>query len=98
MNQQTLQQVRLAAGLALVAGLTACATSTTPELDKKFGETTTAVREAQVLNPPGVPVTEQGLGLDGKPAVHAQERYQDSFKSPPRTFEVLGIGGSLNGQ
>lgn len=96
MNQQTLKQACLVAALA--AALAGCATSTTPDLDARFGQALTDVRAAQTLNPAGMPVDAQALGIGGKPAVHAQERYQDSFKTPPRTFEVLGIGGSLSGQ
>jgi len=38
------------------------------------------------------------MGLDAQAAVKAQDRYQDSFKAPPKTFEVINIGGALSGQ
>lgn len=89
--------------LAIVAGvlaaqLTGCASTTTPELDAKFGSAVRAAREAQALNPTASANTNPVLGLDGAAAVNALDRYQDSFKSPPKTFEVLNIGGSLSGQ
>lgn len=75
---------------ALVLGaasqLAGCA-STTPELDAKFGDSVRVVREAQTLNPAAAnkdPVA----GIDGRAAVSAQDRYQDSFKTPEKTFEI----------
>lgn len=97
MSQQIYQRVLPLALAAAIAALTGCATSTTPQLDTRFGESVTAVRNKQTLNP-GTPAGDTAQGIGGKPAVHAQERYQDSFKTPPRTFEVLGIGGSLTSQ
>lgn len=98
MSNQTFNTLHWAIGTAVaVVVLTGC-TSTTPQLDAKFGETVRAVREQQTVNPAGTPVTNQDLGIGGKAAVNAQERYQDSFKTPPRTFEVLGIGGNLSTQ
>jgi hypothetical protein len=77
--------------LGLATQLTGCG-STTPELDAKFGDAVRAAREAQTLNPAASANKDPVLGLDGKAAVHAQERYQDSFKSPPKTFEITTGG------
>jgi hypothetical protein len=99
MNQTNRKVLLQAAGVALAIVVSGCATSTTPELDARFGQSVTAVRQQQTVNPAGTPLEkDQAQGIGGKPAVHAQERYQDSFKTPPRTFEVLGIGGTLSGQ
>jgi hypothetical protein len=57
-------------------------------LDAKFGDAVRAAREAQTLNPGASANKDPVLGLDGKSAVQAQERYQDSFKSPEKTFEI----------
>jgi hypothetical protein len=73
--------------LGVASQLTGCA-STTPELDAKFGDAVRAAREAQTLNPGASANKDPVLGLDGKSAVQAQERYQDSFKSPEKTFEI----------
>lgn len=84
--------------LGLATQLTGCVSITTPELDAKFGDAVRAAREAQTLNPGASANKDPVLGLDGKAAVNALERYQDSFKSPPKTFEVINIGGTLSGQ
>lgn len=91
--------LRLAGALAAVAGsalLTACA-STTPAADARFGNAVREARIAQTLNPNVSANRDPVLGIDGKAGAAAQERYQESFKTPPRTFEVINIGGSLNG-
>lgn len=87
--------VAAAALSALVAG---CAAPVTPKLDAGFGEAVRAARDKQTLDPAAASRQDAATGIDAKAAVHAQDRYHDSFKSPPRTFEVLGIGGSLSGQ
>ena len=83
--------------LTLLLGLlTACA-SITPNYDAKFGDAVRSARQAQTLNPGAKPDTDPVMGLDAQAAVRAQERYQDSFKAPPKTFEVINIGGGLSG-
>lgn len=84
--------------LGVGALLVGCAGPSTPELDAKFGDAVRASRERQTLTPTASVNKDPVLGIDGKAAVNAQERYQDSFKSPPKTFEILGIGGSVTGQ
>lgn len=81
--------------LGLAAQLTGCVSTTTPELDAKFGDAVRAAREAQTLNPTASANKDPVVGVDGNAAVNAIDRYQDSFKSPPKTFEVLNIGGGL---
>lgn len=88
--------LRLAGALAGAALLTACA-STTPMTDARFGHAVRQARVAQTLNPNASANRDPVLGIDGKAGAAAQERYQESFKAPPRTFEVINIGGSLNG-
>lgn len=90
--------VLTAVALGLATQLTACVSTTTPELDAKFGDAVRAARKAQTLNPDASANKDPVLGLDGKSAAHAMERYQDSFKAPPKTFDVLNIGGALSGQ
>ncbi|WP_249931149.1 hypothetical protein [Ramlibacter sp. 2FC] len=77
--------------MALFAG---CA-STTPVADSHFGEAVRAARAAQTLNPQASANRDPVKGIDGQAGSAAMERYQDSFKSPPKTFEILNIGGSL---
>lgn len=73
--------------LGAASQLAGCA-STTPELDAKFGDAVRAAREAQTLNPTASANKDPVLGVDGKAAAHAQDRYRDSFKAPPSTFDV----------
>ncbi|MDR7151494.1 hypothetical protein J2W49_003470 [Hydrogenophaga palleronii] len=78
-------------------GATACATST-PRLDANMGVAVREARAVQTLNPQA---SEQNrdpvLGIDGKAASEAQRRYVDSFKAPPKTFEIINIGGAITG-
>lgn len=92
---------RLISGLMVVLAaslLAACAAPTTPALDARFGDAVRAARERQTLDPAAAARADPVSGIDAKAAVHSQDRYHDSFKTPPRTFEVLGIGGALTGQ
>jgi hypothetical protein len=81
---------------ACAALLTACA-STTPVLDANFGNAVRQARSAQTINPNASANRDPVLGIDGKAAAAAQDRYQESFKSPPKTFEIINIGGALTG-
>jgi hypothetical protein len=83
--------------MLLAALATGCATSTTPALDVSHGGALRFTKEAQTLNPTAPTGNNQVLGIDGKAAVNTLERYQDSFKTPPKTFEVIN-GGSQSGQ
>jgi hypothetical protein len=82
---------------AVAMGAAACATST-PRLDANMGVAVREARAVQTLNPLA---SEQNrdpvLGIDGKAATEAQRRYVDSFKTPPETFNVINIGGSISG-
>lgn len=88
---------RREAVLAVLAAMTLLAgcASTTPVADSRFGEAVRAARAAQTLNPQASANRDPVKGLDGQAASSAMERYQDSFKTPPKTFEILNIGGSL---
>jgi hypothetical protein len=78
--------------------LTACASPETPALDATFGNAVRAARQAQTLNPGPPEQSDPTQGLDAKAAVNLIERYQDSYKTPPKTFEVLNLGGTVSGQ
>lgn len=85
--------------LGVVAGLTGCATTETPRHDASFGQAVLAARATQTLQPDAPVRTPITLGLDGRAARSAVERYQDSYRTPAPTFSILNIGGSLgNGQ
>ena len=78
--------------------LAGCINQTTPALDSTFGNSVRATRQAQTLNPGPPEQSDPTRGLDSKAAVNLIERYQDSYKSPPKTFEVLNLGGAVSGQ
>lgn len=95
----TFISTRLAGKLAattVAALLTACA-STTPVLDANFGNAVRQARAAQTLNPNASANRDPVLGIDGQAGAAAQDRYQESFKAPPKTFEIINIGGTLTG-
>jgi hypothetical protein len=55
----------------------------------------TSVRQAQfrqTIDPEAARRAPSHAGLDGPAAVSAWRRYQESFTSPPPSFEVMGIG------
>jgi hypothetical protein len=85
------------AAASFAALLTACA-STTPVLDANFGNAVRQARAAQTLNPNASANRDPVLGIDGQAGAAAQERYQESFKAPPKTFEIINIGGTLTGE
>lgn len=98
MNHTTFSLTRTTLGLgATLLALAGCASSS-PVLDASFGNAVREARAAQTLNPKAsVENTQPALGIDGKAANEAQRRYVDSFKTPPKTFEVINIGGSITG-
>ena len=82
--------------IAIMVQLTGCG-STTPELDAKFGDAVRTARQQQTLNPAAPTGNNPVLGIDGQAAASSQDRNHDSFKAPPKTFEVFGIGGTGGG-
>lgn len=87
----TLYSARLIGKLtaaSCAALLTACA-STTPVLNANFGNAVRQARINQTLNPNASANRDPVLGIDGQAGAAAQERYQESFKAPPKTFEVI---------
>ena len=85
------------AGLFVGTGLLSACGTTTPQLDAVFGKAVREARAAQTLNPKASENTDLVLGIDGKAGAAAQQRYQDSFRTPPKTFETINIGGSIAG-
>jgi len=84
--------------LTLLLGLLAGCTAVAPNYDAKFGDALRTALQAQTLNPNAAPDADPVLGLDAQAAVNAQGRYQDSFKAPPPTFEVINSSGNRFGQ
>lgn len=93
-----LKRMGLALSLSGLSWLAGCASTTTPQLDAVFGHAVREARATQTLNPRASANTDPVLGIDGAAATAAQQRYQASFKTPPRSFEIGNIGGGISGE
>ena len=92
--------LRLALAMTVLSSaslLMGCA-STSPLMDAKFGDAVRQARSAQTLNPNASANRTPVVGIDAKSGAAALERYQDSFRAPPKTFEVINIGGGFSAQ
>jgi hypothetical protein len=86
------KKTQLIIGALGMLTLCACA-STTPQADGRFGHAVNQAKLQQTLNP-GPASTTIPSGMGGTPARESIERYHDTFKAPPPTFEVIfGSGG-----
>ncbi|MEC5409755.1 hypothetical protein VOM14_29905 [Paraburkholderia sp. MPAMCS5] len=96
MTNRTLSFSRWAALLvpACIA-LSACM-STTPDLDRHFGESVKSFTQAQIIDPDAASKHPSTPGIDGKAAVGAISNYTASFRAPPTSGNafVIGVGGS----
>ena len=86
---------RTCPALAVAALLAGCAASPSPNYDTRFGDAVREAKQRMTLNP-GAASANPVAGLDGRAAREAQVRYQDSFKSPPPTVNVINIGGEIS--
>jgi hypothetical protein len=80
-------------GVLAVAG---CA-STAPRADATFGDAVRVNIAAQTLDPAAGKNNDPVAGIDGQAGKLAIDRYRESFKAPPKTFEVINIGGAITG-
>jgi len=76
--------------LISLAVFSGCA-STTPHLDSKFGHAVNSAKAQQTINPDASSNTDPVSGLDGKAGKESMDRYDDSFKAPKPTFNVINI-------
>ena len=67
--------------------------STTPRFNAQFGTSVRANVAAQVLDPTASANTNPAAGMEGKAAVIAQERYENSFKEPEKPIRALVVNG-----
>jgi hypothetical protein len=95
MNPMKLKILFSAVGLAALAG---CTTTTTPHLDSKFGHAVNAAKAQQTLNPEASKNTDPVTGIDGTPGKESIDRYHDTFKAPPPTFNVININSGSGSQ
>ncbi len=104
MIRNFLRPAALALAIAATLGLGACSVAPTTTQDEAaarrastyadFGKAVREARAKQTINPTAGRSADPVAGVDGESAQHAIDRYQNSFKEPPRTFNVLGIGTS----
>jgi hypothetical protein len=81
-----------AAGLALL--LAGCGTTATPGYDARFGDAVRQAKALQTLDPEAGRNADPVTGIDGQAGKSAIDRYQESFRTPPQTFDVFNIGGA----
>ena len=76
----------------LMASLTGCATSSTPQFDNTFGDAVNAARAQQTINPDASQNTKPVEGIDGEAANSVMDRYHQSYEKPPATGNIFNIG------
>jgi hypothetical protein len=80
---------------SLVLGVAGCV-STTPALDRHFGESVNLAKAQQTLNRSASLNANPVKGIDGQAAKSAYDEYQKSFKAPvpqPNAFTIGVAGG-----
>jgi hypothetical protein len=85
-------------GGVLLATLTAgCSLlpASAPKSDGAFGTTVRHAMTQQTAHPGAGMVARAGEEFDAQSARSAVNKYRDSFKTPPPTFTILGIGGNI---
>ncbi len=87
---------RLFAAIAFALLLAGCG-SPSPMLDASFGAAVRQNKQAQFVHPQPVAAASVAAGLDGTAARAAVQRYDKTFTTPPRTVNVINIGGGIAG-
>jgi hypothetical protein len=84
---------------AAVSALSGCAAlkAPAPHVDATFGEATRQTMAMQTVNRDAGRGAALAQGFDAQSAVSAIGRHRDSFKTPPPSFTVIGIGGGSGG-
>jgi len=77
-----------------VAGLVGC-TSTTPDWDAQFGETTRGLMASQIIDPDASFNPDPVVGIDGKAARAAMTEYHSVHTQPQvdAGFFTIDVGG-----
>ena len=98
MWKSVLSLPRYLAALALALQLAACAHSSTPRLDARFGDAVRLAMAQQVREPANAGNRAPADGLDGPSARAALERYRASFVEPngqaPQPLQFMLGGGN----
>ena len=88
----------VAAAVAAVVSLSGCAATTTPVLDRNFGDASRALMAQQVLDP-AAPARNAARGTknDGRLTREAGVRLVDSYKAPPPSNVInIGVGAGAS--
>lgn len=89
------RRAALLAAVSLAASGCANLQGDAPNFDSKFGATFKQAMAQQVMHPNAGQTAKTTATFDGKAAVALMNEYRDSFKAPPPSFAVLGIGGGI---
>lgn len=93
-------QLRVVA-VAGIVSLAGCVATTTPETDSRFGESMSLIKAQQTLNPAASNNTDPVMGIDGRAAKGAMDRYRKSFSEEPKEgaspSQQFNIGGGQSG-
>lgn len=92
MRRKHLSVLLVAAAMVGCAGLDAEGLAMSSRMRESLGDTVRDARIRQTLDPEAARRPSPQIGIDAPAAVSAWRRYQESFRSPPPAFEVLGIG------
>lgn len=87
-----MKKLPIAVVLALLSG---CAVSPTPNYDARFGDAVRQARHMMILNPNAGTNPDPIAGMGGKAAGEAIGRYHESFRAPPPVVNVINIGGAI---
>jgi len=82
------QPVIGAMALLLIGGCV----SHTPYFDQQVGVAVNTAKAQQTLNPDASRNADPVAGIGGTPADSTVDEYHSSFKTPPPTFQVFGVG------
>jgi hypothetical protein len=85
------------AGLLGACAGTPMQSGATPEFDSRFGDAVRQARARQTIDPEAGKNADPVAGIDGEAARATMTEYYKSFKEPPPTFNILGIGGASSG-
>ena len=83
--------------LTVLGGCAALAGDDAPWLDARFGDAVRLASTSQTANPGAGRAPTRAAGFDAQSAVSAITKHRDSFKSPPPSFAIIGIGGASSG-
>jgi hypothetical protein len=81
--------------IALLTGLVAGCSTTTPNYDARFGDAVREAKRKMIINPDAGKNPDPVAGMDGKAAHDSIILYQGTYKAPPPAVNVINIGGTI---